>query len=187
MAQDTKRSPTTREAPTRSYPILYYPVSSWLVRSYRLCGIHVVAEAVNPLGEKVAHPLALEVLGWDEGSLHGTVVCRRGRREGAKRARVFVGGGGVRQGDNAPSCPTCGLSAVPTTAATCSFLAEVKVLGSPVLCLVCSQSCVLCSGCTRRSLCILCIICTTCTTGELASPAALGRSRAPMKTEHYLQ
>lgn len=39
--------------------------------SYRLCGIHVVAEAMNPLGEEVPPLLALEVLGRDEGSLHG--------------------------------------------------------------------------------------------------------------------
>lgn len=45
--------------------------------SHRLSGIHVVAEAVHPLGEEVAQLLALEALGRDEGPLNGAAKAEQ--------------------------------------------------------------------------------------------------------------
>ena len=91
--EDNERAwPRTRKAPTRARP---NPALS--CPSYRLCGIHVVAEAVNPLGEEVAQLLALEVLGWDEGSLNGTVEAGR-RGVGGRVTEWSESAGGLGQG-----------------------------------------------------------------------------------------
>lgn len=51
--------------------------------SHRLCGVHVVAEAMDPLGEEITQLLPLEALGRDVGPLHGTVNMGGQERETA--------------------------------------------------------------------------------------------------------